>query len=204
MSIKIKPRKELHELVQETQIELDTYLPNIIICGKSPCPDVAEGRLICGDCPGTTRLECMYDLRQRIKLRLIEENCLATTPEENIDPAYASMDEKLLLRKEEIDLIFIIPTSEGSISELSSFADDMKILPKLRVLVPSEFHPFYGPSESYTTSKYLELMSDYGHVYPFDINENFHPDPLQIVSSLVSVYKRRKLLELTGIKNKNP
>ena len=111
------------------------------------------------------------------------------------------MDEKLTLRKEEVDLVIIIPTSEGPISELSSFAEDKIIKPKIRVLVPFEYHPFYGTSKSYVTSVYKELMSEYGHIYPFDVKEKIHPNPLTIVSTLVSVYKRRKLLELTGNMN---
>ena len=118
---------------------------------------------------------------------------MATILEEDEDVAYASMDEKLILRKADV---IVVPTSEGSISELSSFAEDYKIRPKLRVLVPYEYHPFYGLSESYVTSVYAELLADYGHVYPFGIDSEVHPDPLDVVSTLVSVYKRRRLLEL--------
>ena len=201
MSIRIKPRKDIHELIKETQIENDAYVPNIAICGESPCDDYGEDRLSCEDCPADTRLECLYDLRQRIKRDLIEAGCIAALFEEELNFEYASMDEKLTLRKKDVDLVLIIPTSIGPISELSSFAEDKIIRPKIRVLVPFEFHPFYGTSESYMTSVYKELMSDYGHVYPFNVHEEVHPDPLTIVSTLVSVYRRRKLLELTGNMN---
>lgn len=198
MAIRIKPRKEIHELTEEIQIEIHSYVPNIAICGESPCKDFLEDKLSCDDCPADTRLECPYDLRRRIKSNLIEEGCLAALFEEDENIVYASMDEKLTLRKKDVDLVLIIPTSIGPISELSSFAEDKIIRPKIRVLVPFEFHPFYGTSESYVTSVYKELMSDYGHVYPFDVHEEMHPNPHTIVSTLVSVYKRRKLLELTG------
>jgi len=198
LAIRIVPRKDILELIEETQIEIVAFIPNIAICGESPCDDYREERLSCEDCPTDTRLECLYDLRQRIKIELTEADCMVMLFEEKIISGYASMDEKLILHKEDLDLVLIIPTSPGSISELSSFAEDEIIRPKIRVLVPSEYHPFYGISESYVTSVYKELMSDYGHVYPFDIHEEVHPDPLTIVSTLVSVYKRRKLLELTG------
>ena len=198
MSIRIKPRKDIHEIIKDTQIEKDTYVPNIAICGESPCDDFVEERLSCEDCLVDTRLECLYNLRQRIKEFLIKAGCIAALFEEEETSAYASMDEKLTLRKKDVDLVLIIPTSMGPISELSAFAEDKIIRPKIRVLVPFEFHPFYGTSESYVTSVYKELMSDYGHVYPFDVHEEVHPDPLTIVSTLVSVYKRRKLLDLTG------
>lgn len=197
MSIRIKPRKEIHEIIKDTQVEIDAYVPNIAICGESPCDNLIEGRLSCENCPRDIRLKCYYYLRQMIKEFLIEEGCIAALFEEEDTSAYASMDEKLTLRKEDVDLVLIIPTTIGPVSELSSFAEDKVIRPKIRVLVPFEFHPFYGESESYMTSVYKELMSDYGHVYPFDINGKLHPDPLTIVSTLVSVFKRRKLLDLT-------
>ena len=197
MPVKFIPRREIHELVRELQIELDTYTPNIVICGESPCRDFSEMRLTCDDCPEDTRSACLYDLRQRIKERLNGEGCIATTFEESAGITYASMDEKLILLKDEVDLVVVIPTSEGSISELSSFAEDNKIRPKLRVLVPYMYHPFYGSSDSYVTSVYEELMAEYGHVYPFGLGGEVHPDPLDVASTLVAVYKRRKLLELT-------
>jgi len=196
LPVKFIPRREIHELVRELQIELDTYTPNIVICGESPCRDFSEKRLTCDDCPEDTRSACLYDLRQRMKERLNGEGCIATTFEESVGIMYASMDEKLVLLKEDVDLVFVIPTSEGSISELSSFAEDGGIRPKLRVLVPYVYHPFYGSSDSYLTSVYEELMADYGHVYPFSLDGEVHPDPLDVTSTLVAVYKRRKLLEL--------
>ncbi len=197
MPVKLVPRREIHELVRELQIELESYTPNIVVCGESPCRDFSDKRLVCGDCPEDTRSACLYDLRQRIKERLNGEGCIATTFEESAGITYASMDEKLVLIKDDVDLVFVIPTSEGSISELSSFAEDGRIRPKLRVLVPYMYHPFYGSSSSYVTSVYEELMAEYGHIYPFGISSEVHPDPLDVASTLVAVYKRRRLLELT-------
>jgi len=197
LPVKLVPRREIHELVRELQIELESYTPNIVVCGESPCRDFSERRLACVDCPEDTRSACLYDLRQRIKERLNGEGCIATTFEESAGITYASMDEKLVLLKDDVDLVFVIPTSEGSISELSSFAEDGRIRPKLRVLVPYMYHPFYGSSDSYVTSVYEELMAEYGHVYPFGLGSKVHPDPLDVVSTLASVYKRRRLLELT-------
>jgi hypothetical protein len=200
---RLKSRKQIHELLRELQLELEAYIPNIVICGESPCDNFSKQLLTCDICSVDTRTECMYHLRQMIKQRLNEESCLATIIEEDEDVAYASMDEKLILRKADVDLVIVIPTSEGSISELSSFAEDYKIRPKLRVLVPYEYHPFYGLSESYVTSVYAELLAEYGHVYPFGIDSEVHPDPLDVVSTLVSVYKRRKLLELNRRRDNN-
>lgn len=197
MVIRIGPRKDIHELTKEIQDDINSYVPNIAICGESQCNDFLENKLFCKDCPEDARLECPYDLRLRIRSKLIKESCVAALFEEDENIVYASMDEKLTLRKKGLDLVLIIPTSVGPISELSAFAEDKIIRPKIRVLVPFEYHPFYGKSESYVTSVYKELMSDYGHVYPFDVHEKMHPDPLTIVSTLVSVYKRRKLLDLT-------
>ena len=196
MSTRLKPRKAVHEFLVELQLELDAYTPNIIICGESPCESLSKHTLSCNVCPVETRNECMYHLRRRIRQRLSEEGCLATILDEDEGIDYASMDEKLILRKADVDLVVVVPTSEGSISELSSFAEDDEIRPKLRVLVPWEYHPFYGASESYVTSVYEELLAEYGHVYPFEVDDGVHPDPLDVVSTLVSVYKRRRLLEL--------
>ena len=197
MPVRFVPRREIHELVKELQIELDAYIPNVVICGESPCSDFSEKRLACDDCPRDSRTACLYHLRQRMKERLNSEGCLATTFEDSGGITYASMDEKLVLLKDEVDLVIVIPTSHGSISELSSFTEDDKIRPKLRVLAPYMYHPFYGSSDSYVTSVYKELMAEYGHVYPFGLGSEVHPDPLSIASTLVAVYKRRRLLELT-------
>lgn len=196
MPARFKPRREIHELVNELQVELDTYAPNVVICGESPCRSLIERRLACVDCPDRTRSACLYHLRQRMKERLNSEGCLATTFEDSEGIAYASMDEKLILLRDDVDLVFVIPSSEGSISELSSFAEDDRIRPKLRVLVPYVYHPFYGSSSSYVTSVYEELMAEYGQVYPFALGGGVHPDPLDVASTLVAVYKRRRLLEL--------
>ena len=196
MTIRIA-RKSIPELTKESQLVIDSFVPNIVICGESQCPEFKEGKLCCEDCPGDTRLECRYDLRKRIKSALMEQGCLAGLFEELEGIEYASMDEKLILRNEHLDLVFIIPTSIGPISELSSFWEDKIIRPKIRVLVPVEYHPFYGEGEGYMDSVYKELMSDYGHLYPFNVRDGTHPDPLTIASTLVEVYKRRKLLELT-------
>ena len=93
MPVKLVPRREIHELVRELQIELDTYTPNIVVCGESSCRGFSEKRLACVDCPEDTRSACLYDLRQRIKERLNGEGCIATTFEESAGITYASMDE---------------------------------------------------------------------------------------------------------------
>ena len=198
MKYKLKPRKEIHELVTELQKEIEAITPLIVLCGEGPCDEYSYGELLCEDCEVDTRSDCLYDLRINLKDRLNREvGCLATIFGENADGNYASMDEKLILRKE-VDLVFIIPTSEGSISEASSFNEDDIIKPKLRLLIPYEFHPFYGTSTSYLTSFYKEMMSEYGHVYPFDLTGERHPEPFDIASTLIEVYKRRKLLEINS------
>jgi hypothetical protein len=201
MSYKIKTRREIHELVEKFQKEISAFTPVIVICGEGPCRDYFKQGSECDKCPESPA--CPYNLRLRIRDRLRSEGCLASLFEENKDIAYASMDERLILRDDEVDLVVVFPTSMGSASELGSFAMDKMIKKKLRVLVPHEYHPFYGSSDSYLTSVYKELMAEYGHVYPYSLDGKTHPDPSKILSTLVSVYKRFKLLELAGTGNNN-
>jgi hypothetical protein len=194
---RLKNRKEIHELVKEIQKELETFTPVILICGAGPCQDKINGLIDCDECPTDLKSCCDYNLRERLRDTLRDEGCLSSLFEDNEDITYASMDEKIILRKSEIDLVFIFPNSMGSANELGAFAEDKVIRPKLRVLVPHEFHPFYSASDSYLTSAYQELMAYYRHVYAFSLSDNIHPHPIEIASKLTAVYRRRKLLELS-------
>jgi len=133
-----------------------------------------------------------------IKDRLNEENCLAITFEEDFELEVASVQEQILLRNEEVDIVFIIPDSEGSAAELALFARDPIIKTKLRVLVPHEFHPLYTEETSFLTSYYLELMSDLGHIYPYDPDDETHPSSQKIASKMMQSYRLRKLATSLG------
>ena len=140
-------------LIDEHQRQLDTVVPLVVVCGPKRCED---GN--CGVCDEELKSICMYDQRNGIKRRLNEEGCIATTFEEDFELEIASIEEKIVLRGGEVDLVFVIPDSEGSAAELGIFSQDPLIRPKLRILVPHQYHPLYSGGDSFLSSLYLELM----------------------------------------------
>lgn len=171
-------------LIDEHQRQLDTVVPLVVVCGPKRC---ADGN--CGVCDVELKSRCMYIQRDQIKRRLNEENCIATTFEEDFELDIASIEERIVLRREEVDLVFIIPDSEGSAAELGIFSLDPRIRPKLRILVPHQYHPLYSEGDSFLSSLYLELMSVHGHIYPVDPLQEIHPDGMTVASAMMRSYR---------------
>jgi hypothetical protein len=71
-------------------------------------------------------------------------------------------------REDEVEKVIVILASEGSVVELAQFARDPKIRPKLVVLVPYQYHPWYSEKGSFLTSLYMEIMGVVSHIYPYD------------------------------------
>lgn len=183
-------RAKLSELLSKYQSELQTVVPLVVICGPGKCSDEKS----CDVCEPAEKLKCMYNLRKVLKQALIDNNCLATIFEEDFDLQVASLEEQIILKSDDVDIVFIIPLSEGSAAELGIFAKDTVIKPKLRVLVPFEYHPLYTEKESFLTSLYRWLMSDLGHIYPFDVTGELHPTPTHIVLKMMESYRLNKVL----------
>ena len=177
----------VRNLLEETQIALESIMPLVVICGRQKCDDRS-----CDECEPSEKCHCTYNLRYEIKNKLNEENCLAATFEEDFNLTIASIEERIILKKD-VDLIFLIPDSPGSAAELALFAKDPIIRPKLRVLVPHQYHPLYSDSESFLTSFYWELMPDMGHIYPIDPTCKLHPSGLKIASKMMHAFRLNRL-----------
>lgn len=187
-------RARIHKLLAEYQKELETVVPVVVICGAGKC-DVER---FCEDCDPSEKLGCIYDQRKRISQVLNESSCISILFEEDFDLDIASIEEQIILRNDDVEIVFIIPSSVGSAAELALFARDPIIKPKLRVLVPYQHHPLYAKSRSFLTSHYLELMSELGHIYPFDPSEEHHPSAITIASMMMDSYRLNKLSKLMG------
>lgn len=187
---KIINSEKINELYEKSFKDLDNIVPLVIICGPGKCDENIECKL----CTGFQQEGCMYNLRRELKRYLNDNNCLAATFEEDFNLKLASLEEQIILKEEEVDLVIIIPCSIGASAELGLFSKDPQIRKKLRVIVPSEFHPFYCREESFLTSVYMELLSDYGHVYPFGAQDSVHPSAELVIGTLVESYRLKKLL----------
>lgn len=181
--------EKIREIYRDYQEKLKNVVPIVVLCGPGKCE---EGS--CEDCPDMKKNECMYHIRLSLAEQLTEQNCLPVIFEEELDLEIASIEETIILRNKEVDIVIVFPNSKGSAAELAFFARDNLIRPKLVVFVQHQFHPLYSDSESFLTSVYKELMSILGHVYPYDLTGKKHPTPLKIISLLMYSYRLNKVL----------
>lgn len=175
----------LKKIYDELKIRLNNIVPLVVICGPGKCDPDED----CSTCGPEKKMDCMYDQRNALKTALNDYGCLATTFEEDLELEYASLEEQIILREPEVDIVFIFPDSRGSAAELLQFTRDPVIRPKVRVLVPHQFHPLYAESVSYLTSVYQELMATHGHVYPYDCRDETHRTPEYIALMMMGAYR---------------
>ena len=188
--VRILNGEKIHKLYQALKEKLRNIVPIVVLCGPGKCEENT-----CEECPQNKKDICGYHERIKLTEHLSDENCLPVIPEEEFDLEIASIEETILLGEEEIDKIVIIPTSEGSAAELAIFSRNIRIRPKLLVLVPYQFHPFYSDSESFLTSIYKELIAITSHVFPYDRTGEKHPTAFKILSLFMLSYRLNKLIE---------
>lgn len=179
----------LRKIYDELRSSLSNIVPLVVICGPAKC-DPGED---CSTCEPERKTDCMYHQRDSLKTALNDSGCLATTFEEDLELEYASLEEQIILRDPEVDIVFILPDSRGSAAELLQFTRDPVIRPKVRVLVPHRYHPLYAESDSYLTSVYRELMATHGHVYPYDPRNETHRTPEYIALMMMGAYRLYRL-----------
>jgi len=121
-------------------------------------------------CEGCTTENCIEPkkrklIRKEIESRLEHHVCF---PEE-FDLDVPAIDEKIILREENIDLVIILPESFGSRYEFSNYSQDPQIAPLLRIFVPTKYHPLKVNREeqSILSNGYLIHLTKYGHVYSY-------------------------------------
>jgi len=182
----------LNKIYDELRSRLNNIVPLVVVCGPGKCDPDED----CTACEPEKRMDCMYHQRNALKTALNDSGCLATTFEEDLELEYASLQEQIILREPEVDIVFIFPDSRGSAAELLQFTRDPVIRPKVRVLVPHQYHPLYMESESYLTSVYQELMATHGHVYPYDPRNEAHRTPEYIALMMMGAYRLYRLAHL--------
>lgn len=132
--------------------------------------------------------------RRKIGQRLEAKGIIALIPEDDFPEFSPSLIEEVILRRADIDLIFINVESWGTVAEFVQFHDEKDIAPKLRVLVQHAYHPLYGNSTSYLTDVYLTHLAVYGHLYAYGNEECGFPTSERIIMVLANRYKELKFL----------
>jgi len=139
-------------------------------------------------------------LKQRRILRqeLTVLGIIALIPEDDFPKEIApSLCEEAMLSKGDIELAFVNVQSWGTATEFAQFHKNSTIAPKLRVLVPHEYHPLYGNSKSYLTDLYLTHTAIFGHVYAIDdARTSAFPPSRQVIMKLAERYRQCKVLGL--------
>jgi hypothetical protein len=103
--------------------------------------------------------------RRSIARELEMKGISAIVPEDVIPPEMApDVNEKFIVERDDVDLVFVNPASWGSVLEFGQFAKTPKTARKLRILVKRRHHPLYGAG-GYVTSSYFTHELIYGHVY---------------------------------------
>ena len=121
-------------------------------------------------CEGCTDQNCIEPKRRKLIRKEIESRLEYQVffPEE-FDLEVPSIDEKIIIIEEKIDLVIILPESIGSRYEFSNYSQDPKIAPLLRIFVPVEYHPLgvNREEQGILSNGYLIHLTKYGHVYSY-------------------------------------
>lgn len=137
------------------------------------------------------------DERRRLGAKLRERGVIPIIPEDDLSPTVApSLAERDMLSENDIDLAFVNVQSWGSAAEFAEFRTNGRIAPKLRVLVPREFHPLYSSAAGYLTDSYMTHDAVFGHLYMHAGKEkgipNWMPTAEQVVLKLSDRYRQWK------------
>jgi len=107
--------------------------------------------------------------RRRVARLLNDLGMAALVPEDDFPrDVGASVVERAILSRADVDLVFVSVQSWGSATEFGQFHTDPRIARKLRVLVDPEHHPLHDPKDGYLRDLYLTHLVAYGHVYAVD------------------------------------
>ncbi len=104
--------------------------------------------------------------RRKIARTLKRKGIIVLVPEDDFPRDVSpSVAEPATLADGDVDLVFLNLQSWGTAGEFGQFHENQRIAPKLRVLVPLEYHPFHGKEKGYLTDLYLAHLARFGHVY---------------------------------------
>ena len=134
--------------------------------------------------------------RRAVARALRRLRIIALIPEDDfprdIGPSIA---EEIVLSDDDTDLVFLYIESWGSATEFGQLRLDPRVAPKLRILVPSAFHPIHGSRRSYLTDAYLTHLALHGHVYAVgDAHRLRVPTPERLIVTLAERYRQAKAL----------
>ncbi len=143
----------------------------------------------CDDCENTN---CKAKIRREISNKIEEQGHIVQFLED-FDLPVPAIDEKFFIKKREVDLVFILPESQGSQFEFSNFMEDSEIAPKLRIFVERKYHPLDSNIEdkSLLSNGYLVFLTQYGHVYSYNDTKELFRKVLVLCESFahVKIYK---------------
>jgi len=141
------------------------------------------------DCPN---INCKAKIRREISNKIEEQGHIVQFLED-FDLPVPAIDEKIFIKKKEVDLVFILPESQGSQFEFSNFIEDPEIAPKLRIFVDSKYHPLDSnrKDKSVLINGYLVFLTQYGHVYSYNDTSELFRKILALCESFahVKIYK---------------
>jgi len=134
--------------------------------------------------------------RRAVARALRRLRIIALIPEDdfprNIGPSIA---EEIVFSDDDTDLVFLYIESWGSATEFGQFRLDPRVAPKLRILVPSAFHPIHGSRRSYLTDAYLTHLAVHGHVYAVGDSHRLRvPTPGSLIITLAERYRQTRAL----------
>jgi vacuolar-type H+-ATPase subunit F/Vma7 len=141
-------------------------------------------------------------IRRQIKRMVLEENPATTIfiPDDDVPrEGNSTLYEKDILRRIEIDLVFIAPGSPGSFTEFGQFSENTEIARKMRVLVDHSQHPLHAnPPTGYVTSAELVFLAKYGAVYAIRGTSDLFPDMAHAILIITDISRQVKYFEKSG------
>ena len=193
--IKSLKRRFTEKLQKENDIKifiLGSGFPDIRKCLEQSCES-------CGN-------EKCVEPKRRKKVRdaLRCLNIISIFPEE-CSLLHPVIEQEFIFENEDVDQIIILSEDpRGSAHELGIYSKDKLIAPKLRVFVPTKYHPLEDPfdthfnnpldylsllgDQSFMTNAYLTHLTKYGHVYAFK-NENELLRKIMLLSHCYKIIK---------------
>jgi|SRR5579862_3191168 len=177
--------KSLEEIIKDMEKEARTTSIGIALLGSTgPGLETrrAMRRSILSINPATTVFIPDDDLPREVNY-----------PEMGLNPVMA---EIRILGSDKIDLIFVSPSSMGSVTEFGQLSQIPEVAPKLRLLVDHNYHPLFAKAPlSYVSSAELAFMVKYGHVYAVKGTNEIFPEAEYAVLIVTGMTRQLKYFE---------
>jgi len=151
-------------------------------------------------CEKCDKVNCLGPRRRKEIKRLVEEDLcdIAIFPEE-LGFIHPAIEQRVLIMDKEIDLVILLPEGPGSIAEFGEYSSNPEIAYKLRVFVPTKYHPFEmdieGHEQGYLSNAYLIHLTLYGHVYSYNDDLDLKKKLIFLLESFRRIKYSKKYLK---------